>query len=173
MNNLAPEIVRRLQFVLDVVRNEEKSSQDLKMVMRVLSNFATLGRNGASGMVYRLNRYVSASAKSALEACEDFDQWVGNSRKDFRRRVINEHQLPLEQMVSLIKKSHEMGASGLWDLLKANPMVTILVEEDKELTVKAKGEVDPLRRYAKAGIEVVKLPVGAYEHWLKSLSITK
>lgn len=72
----SPEILRRLQFVLEVAREEDKSSQDLKMVLRVLSNIATLGRDVGSSAVYRLNKNLSLKALDALSNCVEFGQWV-------------------------------------------------------------------------------------------------
>ncbi len=173
MNELSPEIVRRLKFVLSVARNEQKSSQDLKTVMRVLSNIASVGRDGSSGLIYRLNRLVSAKALNKLEACDDFDCWIGNEKKGFKRQVINEHQMPLEAMVRRIRSSEEMNFDSVWSLLSSHPMVTILISEDAELRKVAKREVDPSKRYTLAGIEVVNLPVGPYEYWTKRHSKTQ
>lgn len=167
MNELSPEIARRIRFVLDVAKNEPRSSQDLKMVMRVLSNIASVGRDGGSGLIYRLNRVVSANALKMLEACNDFDCWVGNEKKGLKRQVMNEHQMPLEIMVSMIRNSKDMFLNDVWGLLTSYPMVTILKVEDAVLSKVAKCEVDPRKRYKLAGIEVVELPIGAYEYWLQ------
>lgn len=165
MSELPTEILRRLQFVLDVAKSEPKSSQDLKMVMRVLSNIASVGRDGGSGVIYKLNRLVSEKALRALEACDEFDQWVGNEKKGFKRQVMNEHQMPLEEMVAIIRSSETFGVSDIWHLLTSHPMVTLLVDEDDLLSKVSKKESNPERRYGMANIEVVKLPVGAYEYW--------
>lgn len=171
MSVSSPEILRRLQFVLEVARAEDKSSQDLKMVLRVLSNIATLGRDVGSSAVYRLNKNVSVKALEALSNCGEFGQWVGDRQKNFRRQVMNEHQMPLEDLVREIKNQPSMNCESLWSLLTEYPMVTILVEEDQGLRDKSRGESNPLARYKEAGIEIIRLPVGAYEYWQKNVSV--
>jgi len=67
------------------------------MMMRVISNYATVGRDGSAQAMYRLNRPVSRGARQLLDNLPDFAQWTGK-KSLHERPVTNEHRLPAEPL---------------------------------------------------------------------------
>lgn len=159
-------IERRIQILLTEASVEKTARQDIKMIMRVISNVATIGKDVGSQTIYKSNPYLSKKAKEVLDRCISFEEWVGDNKKNLVRRVTNEHQYPLQNFWEDIKqniKNHN--SESIWKKFCDYPMVTILVEEDAELKKKIYKNLPPSERYLQAGIEVLKLKTDAYSYW--------
>jgi len=145
---------------------EKIARQDIKLIMRVISNVATVGVDVKSQSIYKLNPYLSKKAKYALETCKSFEDWVGDKKKNLNRRVTNEHQYPLQEFWKDIQKNiNSYNSEIIWNKFCEFPMISILVEEDAELQKKKYKNLAPTHRYLEAGIEIVKLNTSAYNYW--------
>jgi hypothetical protein len=159
-------IERRTQILLAEARAEKSARQDIKLMMRVISNVATVGKDLGSKAIYKSNPYLSKKAKYVLEGCKSFDEWIGNKKKQLDRKVINEHQYPLQDLWNDIRQNVDSyDPQTIWKKFIEYPMVSILVEENAELNNKKYKGLTPYDRYLNAGIEVVKLNTGAYDYW--------
>lgn len=160
-----PEYIeRRIHFLLTEAQSERVAGQDIKLMMRVISNFTTIGRDGSSRTVYKLNSNLSKAAKECLDNCLSFEHWIGDVKAGLERRVMNEHQYSLDDLWIDIQNNHaNLSVSDVWKKFCDYPMVTILVDEDRRLSRK-KG-LHPKKRYEDVGIEVIKLETGALEYW--------
>ena len=78
---------RRLQLLIAEASSGELQMQDVSKVMRVVSNYATLGQNVLSQRVKQLNRRVSKGAYALLLDTLNFRDWS--------TAPINGHQVPL------------------------------------------------------------------------------
>lgn len=166
MESIPSFIERRIQILLTEASVEKTARQDIKMIMRVISNVATVGKDLGSQAIYKSNPYLSKKAKYVLEECNSFDEWVGNKKKNLDRRIINEHQYPLQELWSDIRQNADSyNTEIIWKKFCEYPMISILVEEDAELKKKKYKSLAPNERYFQAGIEVVKLNTGAYSYW--------
>ena len=120
------------------------------MVMRVVSNYASIGMNASSHRVKQVNRRGSRGAYEMLVQSSDFEQWS--------RSTINEHEFPLAVIWS---KTPGLRPEALWKVFVDHPMTTVTREED--LSLPKSGD-----RYA--GLEILwleKTPKEIYEQ-LKS-----
>jgi hypothetical protein len=159
-------IERRIEIILAEACIEKTARQDIKMMMRVISNFATVGKDVGTQAIYKSNPYLSNKAKNALEMCNSFVEWVGTKKKNLVRRVTSEHQYPLQEFwIEIRKNINNYNSESIWKMFCEYPMVSILVEEDAELRKKKYKGLSPHERYLEAGIEVVKLNAGAYSYW--------
>jgi hypothetical protein len=159
-------VERRIQILLAEARAEKSARQDIKLMMRVISNVATVGKDLGSQAIYKSNPYLSKKAKYALEGCKSFEEWVGNKKIKLDRKVINEHQYPLQDLWNDIRQNaYSYDSQTIWEKFIEYPMVSILIEENAELNNKKYKGLAPYDRYLNAGIEVVKLNTGAYDYW--------
>ena len=115
-------IQRRLEFLIIEAEAGGRQMQDVSMVMRVVSNYATLGLNGPSHRIKQLNRRVSRGAYELLLETGDFRQWS--------KSTINEHELPLASVWSALPG---LTVAQAWKLFTDNPMTTVTREEDRAL----------------------------------------
>ena len=127
-------IQRRLEFLIAEANAGERQRQDISMVMRVVSNYATLGLNAASHRIKQLNRRVSREAYELLLRAKDFDQWS--------KATINEHELLLAEVWS---RTPGLTPKTLWKIFVDHQLTTVTSDEDRNLP--KSGERD-------AGIEV-------------------
>ena len=59
-------IERRIKFLLDVAKHEDKRDQAITYVMRVVSNYATVGQDAQSASIKKINRLVTKNASEML-----------------------------------------------------------------------------------------------------------
>lgn len=124
---LSPFLKRRLAFVIDAAKNEEKKDQTVTFAMRVLSNFATIGKDAQSSTIKGLNKNISTKAKNILYS-------DNMNLKKFCELTINEHPKPLKEIWNMTKEnSHKISIERLWLEFIDNKMITITKDEDSYL----------------------------------------
>ena len=139
---------RRLEFIQNEAINSKVKDQATTMVMRVISNYASVGKDVSSPKALKINKNISEAAFNALNKSKKINEWV--------KLVTNEHQMPLnETWKTFIEGSRKnLTLEFIWEHFINNPMVTVLKSEDKklnELGYKDKGLPD--ERYNAANIK--------------------
>ena len=61
-----PHIERRILFLIDAAKHEEKRDQVVTYAMRVLSNHAAIGKDAGSAEIKKMNCRVSIGAEKLL-----------------------------------------------------------------------------------------------------------
>jgi hypothetical protein len=84
-----PLVLRRLEFIRLEAIHKEPRDQALTMVMRVISNYATINKDVSSSKALRLNKNISEAAFNELVKSKTLNDWV--------KKVTNEHQMPLKE----------------------------------------------------------------------------
>ncbi len=148
---LPPLVKRRLNFVFtELYSLDAKYDQAMSLLLRVLSNFATVGSDGGSFAIKQLNPRMSVSAKLLREKLQDDKRWASET--------INEHPMPLKNMwKSWRSEGGSLTEKKIWEDLVIHPMVTITKEEDAKLRDAEKHTPDyvPHKRYEYASIELI------------------
>ena len=147
LNNV---IKRRIQFLITEANSENPTyDKSISMLMRLVSNFATIGEDGDSKKVKDKNINLSVNAKKLRDA-KSFDE--------FHDLTINEHQLPLKDLWEwCIKEKEKLNTRDIWNKFCDYPFITITKEEDLKLNKIKKEKLTPELRYQKAGITIVRL----------------
>ena len=63
-------IERRIRFLIDAAKYEDKKDQVVTYVMRVLSNHATIGKDAGSAEIKKHNKKVSEKARNLLHSVD-------------------------------------------------------------------------------------------------------
>lgn len=141
---------RRIRFLIDAAKHEERRDQAITYVMRVLSNHAAIGKDGGSAEVKKMNRRVSKEAKKLLEQ---------NDLNFYCRETINEHPKPLRVMWEWLKSNADhLSIQDVWSEFTSFPMVTITKIENeriRERGLQASGDIKS--RYSDLGIQPIEL----------------
>jgi hypothetical protein len=150
---------RRIEFILNEAKFQSKKDKSITFTMRVLSNYASVGRDGESKSIKELNKCISKAAWEKLKNLNSFNDWLDN--------LINEHQMPLKQTWQLLlQNSNLLDIESVWNHFKLYPMVTVLKEENIRLNSKGnRSNGDPIQRYKDAEIEIVKLIYSPKDAW--------
>jgi hypothetical protein len=139
-------VYRRAKFLLNEANFGAKRDQAITYTMRVLSNYAAIGRDAGSGLLKNENKRVSAQASELLRRVE--------SIRDWQRATINEHPLPLKYTWNwLVQNRKTLDATLVWAHFRDNPMMTVTVEEDKRLTKAGLRSAAGFNRYESVGIK--------------------
>ena len=150
------EVVRRrIQFLLDAAKHENVKDQAVTFVMRVLSNYATIGKDAQSKAIKKINKRVSENAYKILKT---------KGMEVYCNQTINEHPKPLSQTWEWLKENAQNGLSieNVWKEFCDFPMVTVTKEEDNFIKGKghnSKGTIE--ERYS--NIKVITLPKSPFE----------
>lgn len=149
-NKLNNVIERRIEFLLTEVNSKNPNyDKSISMLMRLVSNFATIGEDGDSKKVKSKNRNISEEAKKIRDA---------KTSDEFHDLTINEHQLPLKDLWEwCIKEKEKLNTSDIWNKFCDYPFITITKEEDLKLNKIKKEKLTPELRYKKAGIVIIRL----------------
>lgn len=142
-------INRRVGFLLEECRSENPVyDQAISMIMRKISNYATVERDLGSFGVKKINKNIS---KSALRLKETL------SFEEFHNLTTNEHQYPLKEMwLWMLGAKDSLTVDRVWEVFVKYPFVTITNDEDSKLRGLKGKSYTPEERYAKAGIEVIR-----------------
>ena len=145
-----PTIERRILFLIDAAKFEEKRDQVVTYAMRVLSNHAAIGKDGGSREIKQLNRRVSAEARKLLMSV-DIDTYC--------KETINEHPKPLKETWDWLRKNaHSLSKEEVWAEFQNNPMVTITKKEDEGIRERGQNSTGDMQsRYLDQGIDIVHL----------------
>ena len=143
-------IKRRLCFLLECSLNESKRDQAVTFTMRVLSNYASVGRDAGSRKIKTLNPRMSVRAQKLL-----FTEGLNY----FCENTVNEHPQPLSEMwLWLINSTNPLTPMEVWENFKRHKLVTITKAEDKLLsTMGMRSRGEDAERYVAAGITIMEL----------------
>lgn len=143
---------RRIEFLLNEAKCNAVRDQVITYAMRVISNVASIGRDASSSEIKLKNRFVSIRARDLLNS--------GISTSDWTTSTINEHPVPLKETWAwLVENSLNLDSNAVWDHFVKNRMVTVLVEEDRALTVSGlrSSSSNMTTRYEHVGIQICQL----------------
>lgn len=146
-----PFIFRRLKFIkLEVISNAERD-QTTTSAMRVISNFATIGINGSSSKILRINKNMSERAYGELRKAKTMQEW--------RVKVTNEHPMPLkESWKAFQSQGKNLTEEYIWKHFVKYPMNTILKTENQQLDkLGFRDNGLPKARYSAANIDIFAL----------------
>lgn len=143
-------VERRIRFLLDAAKNEVKRDQVVTYAMRVLSNYAAIGKDAGSIEIKKQNKRVSHSAQTLLHK---------HGLVFFCKNTINEHPKPLKIIWQWLQdNADKLTVKEVWHEFANNPMVTITKDEDKMIKARGLNSAGNLQtRYTELGIEVVIL----------------
>jgi hypothetical protein len=158
-----PLVLRRLEFIRLEAIHKEPRDQALTMIMRVISNYATLNKDVSSSKALRLNKNISEAAFNELVKSKTLNDWV--------KKVTNEHQMPLKETWKIFTdEKNRITIDYIWKHFEEYPMTTILKTENERLD--ALGYRDngmPEERYKAAKIKLIKpLLKQSPEDWWRS-----
>lgn len=119
--------LRRAEFLLSEARSRSPvRDQTVTFALRVISNWATIGKDASSSAIKWLNPRVSKKAMQLYHEVSD---------REWERLTINEHQEPISHVWKWILDNNEfITARDILDRAKQWPMVTITKDEDYRIT---------------------------------------
>jgi hypothetical protein len=121
-----PFIVRRLKFIQLEAMSKSDRDQTTTFAMRVISNFATIGLNGSSSKILRINRNISDGAYGELKKAKTMQDWIS--------KVTNEHPMPLKESWKVFQSlGNNLTKEYIWKHFVQYPMNTILKTENQKL----------------------------------------
>ena len=145
---IPPILMRRLKFLMEEARHNDQRDQVTTYAMRVISNYATIGKDAPSKQVKSENKNISEASYNLLLELNSLEKWS--------KQTINEHQIPLKVLWEEIQSS-KLNEKEIWDIFLDAPMITITKEEDDKLN-KLKLRTSPdSNRYEIAGINIIVL----------------
>lgn len=100
-------------------------------LMRVLSNYCILGRDGSSQRLKLSNERIS---QKAYKIRKNLDLATVDGKKAFFRSTRNEHPEPLTQVWQwIIENKDKLDACSIIKRIYSYPMVTITIAEDTDM----------------------------------------
>ena len=145
---ILPILMRRLTFLMEEARQNAKRDQVTTYAMRVISNYATIGKDASSTKVKSENKNVSEASYKLLLELNSFEEWA--------KQTINEHQIPLKVLWEEIQSS-KLDEKEIWNLFLNAPMITITKVEDDKLNKLGLRSSPDRNRYEKVGINIIVL----------------
>jgi hypothetical protein len=142
-------IYRRADFLITEARSGvKKPDEAVTKVLRSLSNYLTVGSDGSSDKVKKLNPNMSQAAKELRDRL---------SPVEWHKQTTNEHQLELKIVWKyIVHNALTLTPKDLCAYMRRYPYVTITKDENDVLR-KVKDFTSPEDRYFKASIKTVKL----------------
>ncbi len=118
---------RRAQFLINEARSSDPTyDQTVRYALRVISNWATVGKDCSSAEIKWLNPRVSEKALELYDAVSD-EEWL--------KRTTNEHPEPISVVWQWIcEQGDHITPEAILARAKQWPMVTVTLEEDRLLT---------------------------------------
>ena len=118
---------RRLSFIVSELKSDDpKYDQSISILLRAISNIATVGFDGGSFAIKCANPRTSLKALQLRKELQNDKLWASST--------INEHPTPLRHMWGLwLKYGNEISEQIVWEYLLKHPMITITTEEDQNL----------------------------------------
>ncbi len=161
-----PFILRRLKFIkLEAISKSERD-QTTTSAMRVISNFGTIGINGASSKILRINKNISEAAYAELKKTKTMRDWMS--------KVTNEHPMPLKESWKLFQSlGGKLTEEYIWKHFIKYPINTILKTENQKLDkLGYRDNGLPKTRYKEAKIDILLLS-DTPERWWYTQRIKK
>src|SRR5271157_3159951 len=134
------EVRRLLRFVISEARikkNGDTKGQTVSMGLRVVGNWLIVGRDASSADLIKNNPWMSREA------------WESKGSA----KLTNEHQEKLDRLWRWIVDTPSVTTDDVLARMKAWPIVTITVDENKRL--KGRDDMEPAERYRIPGGEIV------------------
>ena len=146
-----PFILRRLKFIQLEAIHESQRDQTTTFAMRVISNFSTIGMNGSSSKILRINRNMSEAAYVELKKAKTMQEWID--------KVTNEHPMPLKESWKVFQSlGNDLTTEYIWKHFVNYPMNTILKTENQKLDkLGYRDNGLPKTRYQEANIDIFLL----------------
>ncbi len=146
-----PFILRRLKFIKQEATSNSERDQTTTSAMRVISNFATIGMNGSSSKILRINKNISDAAYAELKKATTIQDWISN--------VTNEHPMPLKESWKFFQSiGKKLSEEYIWKHFVKYPMNTILKAENQKLDkLGYRDNGLPKTRYKEAKIDIFLL----------------
>lgn len=118
--------LRRAEFLLQEALSEQPTKdQTVTFALRVISNWATVGKDASSGAIKWLNPRVSEAAWKLFDDVSD---------REWESQTINEHQEPISIVWEwIVENKKSITANDILDRSKKWPMITITKAEDSAL----------------------------------------
>lgn len=119
--------LRRAAFLIEEACSLDPTyDQTVSSALRVISNWATVRTNGASGFIKWHNRRLSKAA---------WELYFRSSDEEWERGTINEHQEPISQVWQwIIENKKSVAPRDILDRMEKWPMITITKEEDAAIS---------------------------------------
>ena len=159
INSDNPFILRRLKFIKLEVISETPRDQTTTSAMRVISNFGTIGMNGASSKILRINKNISEAAFDELKKAKKMQDWMS--------KVTNEHPMPLKESWKAFQSlGDKLTEEYIWKHFVKYPMNTILKTENNRLDkLGYRDNGLPKLRYSEANISIFVLSDTPERFW--------
>ena len=139
--------LRRAKFLRDEAREPEPvRDQTVTYALRVISNWATVGKDAGSAAIKWNNPRISKKAWELYESCSD---------REWEKQTINEHPEPIAQVWKwIVDHCDKIEPADILARAKKYPMVTVSKEEDAELGRQGfRSQGSPEERYASIPLE--------------------
>ena len=157
-----PKIQRRINFLIEAAKYDDVRDQAVTFTMRVLSNYATVGKDVGSSGVKGLNKSISNGAEKILLL-------EHSNLKLFCSQTTNEHPKPLKEIWNFLKHNKDnLDTDMVWNEFTNHKMITVTKEEDRLIRLKgfnSKGTIK--ERYFDLGIKVKLLEESPVEFFKK------
>lgn len=141
-------IQRRIEFLLNEVKSPNPQyDKSISMVMRLISNYTTVGIDLDSKGVKRINKNTTKKSEE-LRSKLHFDE--------FHKLTTNEHHFPLKDLWNwMIENQKELTVQKVLDKFHEYPFITVTNEENSLLNKLKKQKLSPEDRYRLSNIEII------------------
>lgn len=146
---------RRLKYLqIELKSKDFQKDQVVNNLIRVLTNISTIGKNTTSCSLFKLmNKNISEAAYLLFNS--------GISSHEFHKLTINEHSMPIKELllkwIEIVKRGEQILVDDLWNDLTEHPVVTITKEEDAMISASKLRSRWSKDRYSKHGIKILRL----------------
>jgi len=94
---------RRIAFLIDAAKHENVKDHAITYTLRALSNYATIGKDGTSSPLKKINKRVSENAYKLLKK---------EGLEEYCKQTINEHPKSIKQIWEWLKKNAHLSFVG-------------------------------------------------------------
>ena len=138
------------------VQNPNKAA--IIQLMRDISNFDVIGRTADLSTLKQYNPNLSQGAYDFRTKCYSFHDWD--------KATTNEHSTPIKVMLGWIFRERDSRTNDeIKRYVEANPVCTILWEENGRIPNHYRSCGTREVRYPAAGIIIIKSPIPPYQFW--------
>ena len=135
--------LRRAKFVIEEARCDQPVyDQTVTAALRVISNWATVGRNGSSAAIKWLNPRLSEAAWELYHSVTD---------AEWQQGTINEHPEPISQVwLWILREKESIDPQAVLHRMQQWPMITVTRQEDAAISQSGnRAQGDPEARHAR------------------------
>ncbi|WP_372574975.1 hypothetical protein [Ruegeria jejuensis] len=143
-------LYRRAAFLLNEAQHKARRDQVITFTMRVLSNYATVGKDGGSSKMKDENVRLSSGAYDLMGKVSSIGDW--------HKLTVNEHPRPLKDIWSwILAEADEISPFDVWNCFVDHPMITLTKTEDSLLSKSGLRATAAPDRYSSLGIETIEV----------------